>query len=95
MFILFYDYVPDIAERRGPHRAEHLALLEELHEKGLVLMAGALDEPLDTAVIVFTGTDREPVVRFVDADPYVANGLVKEWRIRPWNVVVGRPEGVA
>ncbi|OLE80736.1 MAG: hypothetical protein AUF76_14255 [Acidobacteria bacterium 13_1_20CM_2_65_9] len=23
------------------------------------------------------------------ADPYVTNGLVKSWRVRPWTVVVG------
>lgn len=94
MYILFYDYVPDIATRREPYRAQHLALLNELHEQGQVLMAGALDEPLDSAAIVFS-SDREAAVRFVESDPYVANGLVTEWRIRPWNVVIGRPEGVA
>jgi hypothetical protein len=37
---------------------------------------------------------------FIAQDPYVQNGLVKSWRIRPWNTVVGelaanpvRPEG--
>jgi uncharacterized protein YciI len=25
----------------------------------------------------------------VRADPYVGNGVVRDWRIRPWNVVVG------
>ncbi|MHA7237949.1 YciI-like protein, partial [Burkholderia pseudomallei] len=24
------------------------------------------------------------------ADPYVANGLVKRWRVRPWTVVIGK-----
>ena len=32
---------------------------------------------------------RDVVRRFVDADPYVLNGLVRSWEIRRWNVVVG------
>ena len=28
--------------------------------------------------------------RFIAADPYVKNGLVKHWRIRPWTTVVGK-----
>ena len=29
------------------------------------------------------------VEAFAQADPYVRNGLVREWRVREWNVVVG------
>ncbi len=30
-----------------------------------------------------------PVEDFVRRDPYVANGVVTRWRIRPWTVAVG------
>jgi uncharacterized protein YciI len=85
--ILFYDYVPDVADRREPHRAAHLALLNELHMQGKLVMAGAYAEPLDGAALVFT--EREAAERFVTDDPYIANGLVSGHRIRDWNVVVG------
>jgi len=26
---------------------------------------------------------------FVKRDPYVSNGLITEWTIREWNVVIG------
>src|SRR5688572_25937297 len=42
-YMLLYDYVPDVLERRAPFREQHLALLTALHEKGQVPMAGALD----------------------------------------------------
>jgi len=30
---------------------------------------------------------------FVGQDPYVRHGLVRSWKVRPWNVVIGnRPE---
>lgn len=85
--LLFYDYVADVAERRIPLRAAHLSILEELHSQRKLLLAGAYGDPLDGAALVFT--DRETAERFVERDPYVANGLVTSYRIRDWNVVVG------
>jgi len=88
-YMLLYDYVADVAERRGPHRPQHLALLEALHAKGQVLFAGAWNDPLDGAAIVFHADDRSAVEAFVRADPYVTNGLVSAWRIREWRLAVG------
>lgn len=87
--LLFYDYVDDIVERRAPFRQEHLALAGEFRERGILLMAGALVEPVDGAVLVFATDDRSVVEDFVAIDPYVRAGLVTAWRIRPWNVVIG------
>ncbi|HKS91132.1 MAG TPA: YciI family protein [Tepidiformaceae bacterium] len=86
-YILFYDYVADVAERRGPHRAAHLSLLNALHADGKLAMAGAYTDPLDGAALVFTA--REAAEAFVQEDPYIVNGLVNAHRIREWNVVVG------
>lgn len=86
-YILFYEYVADVAERREPHRATHLSLLRELHEQGKLVMAGAYTDPLDGAALVFT--DRAAAESFVTDDPYIANGIVSHHRIREWNVVVG------
>ncbi len=89
--LLLYDYVDDIVERRAPFRNAHLALVCEAHEQGVLLMAGALAEPVDGAVFVFTTDDRSVVEDFVSRDLYVREGLVTAWRIRPWNVVIGLP----
>jgi uncharacterized protein YciI len=88
-WLLFYDYVEDILERRAPFREAHLALAGEAHRNGTLLMAGALSEPLDGAVFVFEANDRTAVEEFVGKDPYVDEGLVTAWEIRPWTVVVG------
>lgn len=87
--LLFYDYVDNIVERRAPFRDEHLALARDMHERGIVLMAGALVEPVDGAVFVFKTDDRSVVEGFVARDPYIREGLVTSWRIRSWNVVLG------
>jgi uncharacterized protein len=88
-WVLLYDVVPDYVERRGEFRAEHLGLATAAHERGELVMAGALAEPADGAILVFTGDDPSVAEAFAEADPYVRNGLVTLWRVRPWTVVVG------
>jgi uncharacterized protein YciI len=88
-YVLLYDYAKDVAERRGPYRPGHLALLNQLKDDGKLVMAGAWTDPLDGAAFVFKGDDKSGAEAFVKIDPYVANGLVTHWRVREWNVVVG------
>ena len=88
-WLLFYDYVEDILERRAPVRERHLALAREAQERGVLRMAGAVGDPVDGALFVFSTDDRSIVDAFVEADPYVEAGLVTAWRAEPWNVVVG------
>ena len=88
-FVLLYDYVEEIAEKRQPFREEHLGLLTALHTERELVMAGAWNDPVDGAALVFVGEDDSVVRDFVQRDPYVVNGLVTGWRIREWNVVVG------
>jgi hypothetical protein len=87
-FLLEYDVVSDFVEQRDAFRDDHLALVRRAAEKGQVLVAGALGEPVDRAVLVWTVEDRSVIEQFVALDPYVMNGLVVGSRIRPWNVVV-------
>jgi uncharacterized protein YciI len=85
--ILFYDYVEDIVERRGPHRDAHLAWITAQHEAGDVVIAGAVGEPVRGGVIVFHGLDPEAILARSDEDPYWQAGLVADRRVEPWNVV--------
>jgi uncharacterized protein YciI len=89
-YILFYDYVPDILEKRGPHRAGHLALAKEAVAGGAMVLAGAFADPVDGAAFLWSVADPAPIEAFVAADPYVAAGLVTSWRIRLWTTVVGQ-----
>ena len=88
-FLLFYDVSYYYIERRGPFRAEHLALIQRAHDRGELVMAGALADPSDGAVLVFRGPSAQAAEAFAEADPYVRNGLVKKWRVRHWNTVLG------
>ena len=88
-YLLLYDYVENAVERRAPFRAEHLRLAQEARGRGELLMGGAFAEPVDGAALLFQAHDPSVVEAFVRADPYVTNGVVTRWRIRPWTVVVG------
>jgi uncharacterized protein len=87
LHILFYDYVPDLVERRAPHREGHLDLIRRWHEEGRLAMAGAVGDPPHGGVIVLRIGDPSEAEEFTSADPYVAAGLVERWRVEPWTVV--------
>ena len=88
-WLLLYDLVDDYIERRRALRPEHLALANAAVERGELVMAGALADPPDMAVLVFEADGPEVAEGFAEADPYVVNGLVKSWRVRRWMVVIG------
>lgn len=88
-FLLLYETADNYAEKRAPFRAEHLALAREAHARGELLLAGALADPMDRAVLVFRTADRSTVEAFARRDPYVLNGAIKKWDVRPWTVVIG------
>lgn len=88
-FALFYDVVDNFTDRRTPFRAVHLKAVREAYARGDLALAGALQEPAG-ALLVFKTDERAIVERFATDDPYVKNGLVTAWHIRPWHVVSGR-----
>ncbi len=87
--LLEYRLADDYLERRAALREEHLALARAAHERGELLLAGALPDPHDRALLVWTA-DRAVVERFAASDPYVVHGLVTSWSVRPWDVVIGQ-----
>jgi uncharacterized protein YciI len=87
--MLLYDYVENAVERRAPHREEHIRLARDAHERGELVMAGAWADPVDGAAFVFKVDDASAVEAFVKKDPYVSNGIVTAWKVRPWTVVIG------
>ena len=88
-YALLYYVVDDYISRRSTFRDEHLRLAREANHRGLLLLAGAFSEPVDRALLVFRCPDKSVVEDFVKKDPYVINGLVTRWEIRPWTVVLG------
>lgn len=86
-YVVIYHTVDNYKEKRQPYRNAHLSKVQEAFEAGDIVMGGALDDPADQALIVFRAS--EEAQKFVENDPYVTNGLISKWQIRPWKVVIG------
>ncbi|MEO8501445.1 MAG: hypothetical protein ABI565_11065, partial [Vicinamibacteria bacterium] len=59
------------------------------HERGELVLGGALGEPVDRAILMFKGASPKVAEDFAKVDPYVTNFLIKGWSVRPWMTVVG------
>jgi uncharacterized protein len=86
-FVLTYDVVGDFAARRTEFRHQHLRLVRDAHDRGVLPLAGALGDPPEAALLVFHAASISVAEDFAKNDPYVINGLVTRWQVRPWNVV--------
>ncbi|MGH9719893.1 MAG: YciI-like protein [Bryobacteraceae bacterium] len=89
-FLLFYDVCDNYVEKRASFRDAHLKHGLAACDRGELLLAGALADPVDGAVLLFQGDTSDVAVRFAEGDPYVLNGLIPRWRVREWTTVVGR-----
>ncbi len=92
-WLLMYELAPDYLERRPDFRGAHLDLAWAAVERGELELGGAVGDPVDLAILLFRGESPAAAEAFAAADPYVRNGLVRSWRVRPWTTVVG--EGAA
>ena len=88
-YALYYRTVDNYLEARVPFRQTHLEHATQSHDKGELVMGGAFSEPADGALLIFKADDPNVVIQFAKNDPYVINGLIKDWNIRGWNVVIG------
>jgi uncharacterized protein YciI len=87
--LLTYEYVPDVLERRKPHREAHLAHVRRWSDERSLVLAGATGDPPAGALFVFEGEPAE-VEEFAAADPYREAGLIAAASIEPWTVVAHR-----
>ena len=89
-YLLIYELTDDYLARRGEFRELHLKTAWQAHERGELVLGGALNDPVDKAVLLFKGDSPHAAEAFAQADPYVVNGLIKRWSVRPWTTVVGK-----
>jgi len=88
--LLKYDYVPDVLEKRGPYREEHIALANRFIQEGSCLSGGPVGEVGSEVPkgALFVFEDADSAEAYAKGDPYVANGIVTKYSIEEWNVVV-------
>ncbi|KPH65830.1 YciI-like protein [Novosphingobium sp. ST904] len=88
-YLLTYHLAPDYLERRPQFREPHLALAWAAAERGELVLGGAVEDPVDMALLLFAGAGPEAAEAFARADPYVTEGIVERWTVRRWATVVG------
>lgn len=88
-YLLQYQLSGDYLARRAEFRQAHLVLTTLVAQQGLLLLGGAVGEPIDSALLLFQTDNPEQIEAFAKADPYVVNGLVTQWQIKPWHTVAG------
>ena len=81
--VSFYEIAPDAVSKLKEYYPAHRARLDEFHSRGVLLAAGPLGNPPESAMGIFT--TREAAEEFIQGDPFVVNGLVSTWRLVEWN----------
>jgi uncharacterized protein YciI len=87
-YVMFYDSADDVASKAPAHFPAHRARLADFHARGALLMVGPFGDPQkEGSMAVFT--TREAAEEFAKEDPFVLNGVVRNWYVREWNEILG------
>lgn len=89
-YLLLYTYVPDVLEKRPQFRGAHIKHARASLERGELVLGGALADPVDMGILLFSAPSKTVVEEFAKVDPYVTGGLVTKWVVREWTTVVGK-----
>ena len=85
-YVLFYESADDVLAKAPAHFDAHVARGNEFHDRGSMLMYGPFGDPQqEGSMAVFTS--REAAEEFVKGDPFVLNGVVRNWYVREWDEV--------
>jgi uncharacterized protein YciI len=88
-YLLIYEVAPDYLARRPLFRGAHLKHAWDAVERGELLLGGAVGDPIEGSILLFSTDSAAIPEAFAKADPYVSNGLVTRWRVARWNTAVG------
>ena len=86
-YVVFYDSADDVGSKAPLHFPAHSARLQEFHARGDLLLVGTFGNPQEEgSMAVFSS--RAAAEKFVEGDPFVLNGVVRDWHIREWNEIL-------
>ena len=99
-YALLYYVIDDYLSRRALFREAHLRRARDAHRRGDLLLAGALGDPPDRALLVFRTQDPSVVEEFARIDPVgdplgdvVGHVEAQAHPVDPGAFVVGEPLG--
>lgn len=86
-YVVLYESADNVHEKAPVHFPAHSERLQEFHGRGTLQMVGTFGDPQNEgSMAIFT--TREAAEEFVAGDPFVLNGVVRDWKIREWNEVL-------
>jgi uncharacterized protein YciI len=85
-YIPFYTFTENVIEKRALYREAHLKWAKNYFDRGDLIITGGVDQPLDSAVLIFKGESPQIAEDFAKNDPYVLHGVVVQWQVRPYIV---------
>jgi uncharacterized protein YciI len=86
-YVVFYESADDVASKAPAHFPAHRVRIDDFHRRGDLLMIGIFGDPQqEGSMAVFAS--REAAEEFVKDDPFVTEGVVKNWHIREWNEIL-------
>jgi uncharacterized protein YciI len=91
LYIVQYDYVENVMEKRAPFREAHLAHLGKQVERGNMILGGTVNQPPTGALLIFRNLKIDDIEQVIHEDPYVINGIVTKYTINPYIAVAGDP----
>jgi uncharacterized protein YciI len=92
--VLFYESADDVLTKGAAHFEAHVAHGNEFHDRGSLLLYGPFGDPQrEGSMAVFTS--REGAEEFANGDPFVLNGVVRDWQIREWDEAFAGDDALA
>jgi uncharacterized protein YciI len=93
-YVLLYESADDVLAKAPAHFEAHVARGHEFHNRGSLLLYGPFGDPQrEGSMAVFTS--REAAEDFAKSDPFVLNGVVRDWRIREWDEAFAGDEALS
>lgn len=89
-YVLFYESADDLAAKAPAHVPAHRAWWDGFRAAGTLLMIGTFGDPQAEGSMAVFAT-REAAEEFARGDPFVLNGVVRNWSIRAWNEALTGP----
>ena len=85
LYVLFYDSGDEVAEKAPLHFPAHRARWLTFRDRGELLMVGPFTDG-GGAMAVFTSAGAAH--EFAEGDPFVTNGVVRNWHVREWREAI-------
>jgi uncharacterized protein len=88
-YVLFYESAADVRAKAPLHFPDRRARWEAFRTSGTLLLIGTFANPQEGSMAIFS--TREAAEEFARGDPFVPNGVVRDWYIREWNEAIAEP----